>query len=67
MKVVKFQIRQGDYNKEETRFLITRKDVGTAPNINVEQAGEFTGHIVLSESGAQMLIDALSYLVGNKK
>jgi hypothetical protein len=64
MKEIRFVVRQTGYDSEDTRFLVTCKNQGTAPDINVYTSGAYEGHLVLSQRGAKELVQALAYLVG---
>lgn len=64
MKELKFKVRQTGYDSEDTHFIVTCKNVGTAPDINVYQNGAYHGQLTLSQRGAVELIQALQYMLG---
>lgn len=60
----KFSVRQTGYDSNDTEFLVTEKDAGTAPDINVYQAGQYRGDLTLSQRGAKQLADTLYFILG---
>lgn len=66
-KEIKFNVRQTGYDHKDTQFLVTVKDRGTDPDINVYQSGQYSGHLVLSDRGAKQLADTLYFIIGEKR
>lgn len=66
MRELKFNLRQTGYDQKDTDFLITVKDQGTAPDINVYMSGQYQGHLELSERGAIELARHLLFVCGVK-
>ena len=63
---IRFEVTQTGYDREPTKFLVTLKDQGIAPDIRVYQGGMYTGDLTLSQSGARELIRVLRLLIGDE-
>lgn len=67
MLEINFVCRMTGYDSKDSTVNVSKKDKGTAPNINIHISGPYAGHLEIDERCAKKLIDTLKYILGEEK